>query len=504
VDTTRASSAPEDLAMNTIHPSPTRRGTALVIATVVIVMLAGMAISLTNLTVSRYGEQQRRQDQVRLLAAVESCSNEAISWVRNDPTYSASVANSGAIYNYLKNMPLSPHAFPTNAGSTAVLMSGSLPSTLMYQLYTVDPKWVTVFPVLSGSGNGLNFRNSCAVEARIIKVAGGVPSTWDGSERFVIYATATAGDASRPETVRRERIELVIKVDASSSTNYPFRRALFSQNGYDFSGTATTDSWKSDKDGDGIHETPYVAPASYGAIGGINTSGDLGSNGSLGSGVYDTSKVHGTAYPNAAYTLPTVTYNPPSITVQPKVTGDVTYSGAGTGTTTEIRVAEIAHKNGDAITIKGDGTVKIYVDGAFNVGDITFAAGSTAKLEIYQNSASGKGASFNAKNSIGDPNDPSRFLFVTAFTGTGSNEMSLNGGASFSGVVIAPYAGIKFNGGSDFYGSFIAKDFSSVVNGNFKFHYDISLANVPYGVTVTKPSFNTAAYHSHVMTYGEQ
>ncbi len=316
----------------------------------------------------------------------------------------------------------------------------------------------------------------------------------------MIYATATAGDPSRPATVRRERIELVVNVDTSSATNNAFQRALFAQNGYDFSGNADTDSWTSDTNGDGIHETPYVAPASYGAVGGVNTSGDVGSNATLGSGAYDTSKVHGTPTPNAGYTLPTVTYSPPAIAVGAKVTGDVTYTGSGT--TTEIRLAEIAQKNGDKMTIGGSGTVKIYVDGAFNVGDIDFAAGSTVKLEIYQNAAAGKGCSFNSKNTIGDPQDPSRFLFVTAFTGTGSNEMSLNGGASFSGMVVAPYAGIKFNGNSDFYGSFIAKDFSGAVNGNFSFHFDNSLRNVPFGTTVVKPLFNPNAYHNRVLTYG--
>lgn len=486
--------------MNTPPRSPSRRGTALVITSVIIIILAGMAISLTNLTVSRYGEQQRRQDQVNLLAAVESCSNEALNWVRNDPTWTSSDPNSGTIYNFLKNMPVSAHAYPTDTTSTnAVLVSSNLPSAIRSPLAAKN--WDKVFPALTGNGNAADRRNACTVEAKIIRVFDGVAGTWDDLDRYVIYATATAGDPARPGTVRRERIELVIKVVANSTINYPFRRAMFAQNGYDFRGTARTDSWKSDMNGDGIHETPYVAPASYGAVGGINTSGDLGSNGTLGSGTYDTSKVHGQAYPNAAFTMPTVVYAPPAIPVLPKVTNNVTY--VGVGPVTEIRVAEIAHKNTNTIMIAGSGTVKIYVDGAFNVGDITFAPGSTAKLEIHQNAAAGKGCNFNAKNTIGDPTDPSRFMFITAFTGTGANEMSLNGGSKFSAVVVAPYAGIKLNGGSDFYGAFVAKDFSGAVNGNFFFHYDIALASLPYGETSSKPSFNPNAYHNRILTYGE-
>ena len=131
-----------------------------------------MALSLTNLTVSRYGEQQRRQDQVNLLAAVESCTNEALSWVRNDPTYNPSDANSGAIYTYLKNMPLSNPGYPTEKVSTsAMLVSTSLPNDLISKLYVVDKKWTTMFPVLTGNGNTLGKRNGCAVEAKIIKTS---------------------------------------------------------------------------------------------------------------------------------------------------------------------------------------------------------------------------------------------------------------------------------------------------------------------------------------------
>jgi hypothetical protein len=87
-------------------------------------------------------------------------------------------------------------------------------------------------------------------------------------------------------------------------------------------------------------------------------------------------------------------------------------------------------------------------------------------------------------------------MFITAFSGTGPNGMSLNGGASFSGVVLAPYVGIKFNGNSDFYGAFRAKDFSGAVNGTFNFHYDEALGAIEMGkittteiVRVEKPAF---------------
>jgi hypothetical protein len=236
-----------------------------------------------------------------------------------------------------------------------------------------------------------------------------------------------------------------------------------------------------------------VAPASY-SVGGPNSNGDVGSNGTLGAGAYDTNKVHGTPTPNANAQLPTVNYAPPTSGVNPigTISSDTTLTGSGTGTTI-FQTPSLNHKNKDTLTISGTGTVVLYVDGSFNAGNINFAPGSTANLIIYQNDIGGKGCNFNAQNTIGDANDPKRFMFITAFSGTGSNEMSLNGGASFSGVVLAPNAGIKFNGNSEFYGSFVAEDFSGAINGTFNFHYDESLAGLSWGsimttVTSTGPS----------------
>lgn len=460
-----------------MHPSPTRRGAALLVSSIAVITIAGLAISLTNLTISRFDEQKRRQSQVDLLAATESAANETLAWLRANST----------VQDRLKLLMVSSPGYPTAEQSTSsVLVSTRLPSGL--------PE---VYPDLAAGANGANaagLRNGCTVVTKVIKVASNdSPSDWDGSERFIVYTTATSGDPTRPDSIRRLRVENVITAisedvprditNSVPSPAYPFTRGLFSINGYNFSGNADTDSWNSDPDGDGVH-TAYVAPSSY-TIGGPNSHGDIGSNGVLGAGAYDTNKIHGVATPDAKATLPTVTYNPPTsgYSALTTITNNASIAGSGTGNTI-YRIPSINQGNNKSLTITGTGTVVIYVDGVFNVGDINFAAGSTAKLIIYQNDVGGKGASFNSQNNVGDPKDPSRFLYVTAFSGTGSNEMKLNGGAKFSGVVLAPHAGIKFNGNSDFYGSFVAKDFSGSVNGNFSFHYDEGLAAMSWGTVM--------------------
>ncbi|MBA3698556.1 MAG: hypothetical protein H0W78_06870 [Planctomycetes bacterium] len=484
--------------MSIIH-NRSRAGSALVVSSIVIITIAGMAIALTDLTIGRYTEQKYRQAQVDLLAATESAANETVNWMKNNTS----------VQDALKNMAVSSPGYPkAESSNSATLVSSSLPPSLPAVFPSLMPKgsgtstytqggtYTTSSSTGTSGANSAGRRNACSVTTKVIKVASSAnPSVWDGSERFIVYTTAESGDRTRPDSVRRQRVETVItavSTTVSSTTTtttttsvptpaYPFTRGMFSLNGYDFKGAATTDSWKSDSNGDGIADTPYNKPASY-TIGGPNSHGDVGSNGVLGSGAYDTSKVHGQATPNANASLPNVTYAPPTsgYTSVAAITANKTLTGVGGGTTV-FRTPSVVHKNKNTLTIGGSGTVVLYVDGAFNVGDVVFAAGSTAKLVIYQNDIGGKGASFNAQNTIGDVKNPSRFLFVTAFSGTGSNEMSLNGGANFSAVVLAPNAGMKFNGGSNFFGSFVGKDFSGAVNGNFSFHYDESLAGLSWG-----------------------
>ncbi len=495
--------------MSVIH-NPSRAGSALVISSIVIITIAGMAIALTDLTIGRYTEQQYRQAQVDLLASTESAANETINWVKTNAT----------VLEAVRTMPISSPRYPTAQESTpGVLVSSSLPAGLpeVFPSLTTNSTSTstyrqggTLMTTTSTDGaNSAGRRNACAVVSKIIKVA------TDGDKDYLIaYVTAESGDRARAESVRRQRVETVIEVRRLTTVTptttlglrseptpaFPFTRGMFSINGYDFRGAATTDSWNSDSNGDGTADTPYRRPASY-TIGGPNSHGDVGSNGVLGSGAYDTSKVHGQATPNANAALPNVTYAPPTTgyTPVPSISTNRTLTGVGGGTTV-FRTPSVDHRNRNTLTIGGTGTVVLYVDGAFNVGDVVFAAGSTAKLVIYQNDIAGRGASFNAQNTVGDATDPKRFMFITAFSGTGSNEMSLNGGANFSAVVLAPNAGMKFNGGSNFFGSFVGKDFSGAVNGNFSFHYDESLAGLSWGSVMRDIPTELTTYETTITT----
>ena len=187
--------------------SLTRRGSALVISSIVVITIAGMSIVLTNLSIGRFGEQRARQSQVDLLAATESAANEAISWVRINTD----------VQDKLRNLTLSSPGYPdTLVGTGAVLVSSSLPTGLP----AVFPSLTAGSTAFGSNANKEGVRNLCAVITKIIKVASTTPppSVWDGSERFIIYTTATAGDPSRPETIRRQRVETVIKAISVNET----------------------------------------------------------------------------------------------------------------------------------------------------------------------------------------------------------------------------------------------------------------------------------------------
>jgi hypothetical protein len=156
--------------------------------------------------------------------------------------------------------------------------------------------------------------------------------------------------------------------------------------------------------------------------------------------------------------------------------------------------------NGDVITIAGSGTIRIYVDGQINLQNLVFAPGSTATVQIVQNSYNVTNANRTnlggSTTSIGDPNNPRRMILMSNYTGGSSvstgGEMQLNGGAMFSGIVYAPYAGMALNGTADFYGSITAGNYSGTVNGSFNFHYDESLATVSFPFST--PRLTAAAW----------
>lgn len=556
-----------------------RSAAALVIAITILITLASMAFVLSSLAIGRYKEQQTRQAQVLLLAASESAANEALSWMQNNQ----------AVLDYLRAMPVSSLAFPTTAVSTAAVLVSSDISVLSVGTAATYPALVN-----GGTGNGANLRNALQVQTKIIKVADANIGSWpDGDERFMIFSTAAAGGnvtgstITRADDFRRQRISALVKVGVVN--NNVFRQAMFSHAGYNISGTAKTDSWRSfiaisavtagfpgtiSMVGDTRKYFDWEAPSlavvgtfsgigsfsieganytvnaatnvTYDPIANVTTvrpnqavpvsvavsdsidfsytqgkangsgidrdaanlndyaynDGDISSNGLVTAN--SPTNVHGDIYPFANQPLPVVAYNPPaSASAIGIINGNYSYTNI-VGGTVNLRTPRIAQGNNQAITIGGTGTVRLWVDGQMELTNLNFAPGSTVKVEIYQDNyaITNNGSSIGkAQSAFGDASDPARVLIFTNYSGTGTKELGLNGGTSFSAVMYAPYAGIKLNGGSDFFGSIVTRDMSGTVNGNFSFHYDEALANLPIGLAT--PRLTAASWHPRNLSVGE-
>ncbi|MBA3686221.1 MAG: hypothetical protein H0W72_13420, partial [Planctomycetes bacterium] len=439
-------------------------------------------MTLSGLTVSRIGEQQRRERQTDLTMAAESATNEVLSWLQN---------NDGAIA-YLKDMAVtSTPAFPTTTTSTSlVLVSTNVPVNFpsgMASTGAITPAIPAAFPALVGSDpvamNATNVRNGCTVASKIIKIVPSGAVAWpSGNERFMVYTTATQGSG---KTLRRQRVSAVIRVSRISESI--FTRAMFSIAGYTFKGSATTDSWNS-----------ASGTVAY-------STGIAGSNGGLGSnGTLDVQKPENVAGPyegNLNIPVNPVPYNPPaviastttaSLTAYNNVVGALGYGNQG-GNVTAILVPNIS----DNMVFGGAGTVKLYVNGVMNLADITFAPGSTVKLEIYQNTYSGGAESQYGKTNFGDLTNPSRLQIYTNHTGSGK----VNGGTNWSAVLFGPNLTLRFNGNASYYGSMVVGSLAGLVNGNFAFHYDDSLAQIPVGSAL--PRLTAAAWFNRDLTFSE-
>lgn len=439
--------------------SPSRRGSAMVMAAVLVVILGGIAISLTETTVSSLKGEHRRADDLALAMAAESSANIAIEYLQR---------HSDMLRTDLK----------TEAEKKAVLPSME---ELEAGKSTAELGAATGIRVVAGMGIGSRW---CYVGQRAViktyvdglpRLEIVAPGTADSmlQDVYFVRAWATQGSAADVATWRTRRVEMLF-------VPYPqevFVRAMFASRGYDFQGDAKTNSWDS--------ATGPYDPATPGK------KGDLGSEGDIY--VQKPSNVQGKVDDFINYPLPPIEFDDSLAYESPDVLKASTTLTAGT-----YRFAAIDLHEPEQLTITG--AVKIYVDGPVSLsGGKKFNplvyTDATSKLTIVQNdydpaahpewSGISNGIdTVNGTESIGDPTMPSRFIYVSAFHG----EMTFNGNGVFGGVLYVPNATLKLNGTFDFFGSVIANAFASKaltgeaeqgkVNGTFSFHFDEQLAKL--------------------------
>lgn len=452
-------------------PSQTRRGTALIVATLVMVALIGLATALTDLTIGTSKEAAYRREVVTVTVTAESCANLALNHLQTDPDLEAEL-----LACKTRSADHTDNDLTDEVASDAIADPATGRSTLNGLSHRATYKYIgTITVPLYGVSE------SQAVYQLTTTVATGGPAR-------LFESTGARNPIASPEHYRRRRVEALFTPVPSAI----FRQAMFARRGYQYMGSAKTDSWNST---DGA--TSYAAATQ-------GNQGDLASEGTIV--VQKPGNVLGDVNCNVRLPIPTLTYNPAgaddlrTVLASGKLASGTLPRGfvapAVPDPTVEYkyRVSSLEPSANNSITILPNSKVTIYVDGTVSLKK-DWVVPKTSTLRIVQdNCDAGTGGppTINGNITVGCIDRPASFQFITLYDGTvgtsagAAFDFQMNGSAKFGGVLFAPNSSFKLNGTFDFFGALIANSMRETdnaadlgkVNGSFYFHYDESLGNL--------------------------
>ncbi|MFW5828687.1 MAG: DUF7305 domain-containing protein [Planctomycetota bacterium] len=439
-----------------------RSGNAMVITMGMLVVLAGLASVLADVTIGNLRLQTEHTRDIQLTIASESAANCALSWIQNSWEDDFAPAFEGLdTVGKVVDVPLSDYLDSLPHEPDGVDMNGSLIRL-----------------------NGLQ------LTAEVEKLSGDAAD----ASVYLIRATGIAGNPSHPAIYRRHRVEITTYpvLNNDSSETSMFGSPLTALTGYHFGGNAHTDSWNS---GDGQYEQANAGE-----------KGDLVSEGIIT--VADDDNVKGDVHSNQNTNLPTFDYDTYVTAYQPASHADITSSTTLTSGIYEVN--EIAPGNNNTISI--DGPVVLFVDGPIDLHKTSINyMNDDASLVIFQSDYDGEETtgvdSFAAGNTVlgaftgldkkggtitSAKIQPERFQLYSNHDGA----IKFAGNMTFGGVIYAPRAQFKLAGTADVFGSLIAGSFDSdEIVGSFFFHYDEGLTDPS-----KFPAFN--AYELPTMVIG--
>ncbi|MBA3846738.1 MAG: hypothetical protein H0X45_08850 [Planctomycetes bacterium] len=420
-------------AMDTLpNGSQTRRGTALVAVATLSMTLGALALAVSEMSVSRLRDQQRRQDQFRLMASTESGLNACYGWLLADETRLTTMADGATIVT------------PTTGDTKPITDINGMPVVCELTCYEEGKRWR-------------------------LRVQG------------------TAGDrVAAPESYRRQMIEIAIARDIFSSS-IP---GAYADWGYEFKGSGNAGWWDSDP--------TYTSPEETSALAGDPSLPGTGPV-VLASGnwlnVAKPENVDG-QYGKVYMPMPTLNWTPSPAADSGALTTDIDLA---TGTSYHY-----AEWTGGIITVKGSGTVTVWIDGNIDYGQIGVKYDSAdSVLKVRQGNPDVdefESSKLNGNVYLGDvdgfTSDPRRFQIISEYDGV----ITLNGNAAMSAVLIAPNASLKLRGTFDFYGAMIVNKMEAdKVTGNPSFYYDVNLADLEFPELST---FEMLAWRTQSIGYG--
>jgi Tfp pilus assembly protein PilX len=160
--------------------------------------------------------------------------------------------------------------------------------------------------------------------------------------------------------------------------------------------------------------------------------------------------------------------------------GNLKLSG-GTTTLTSGTYRFDSISTSGSTTLALSGEVNLYLDGDLSVSgqsQIVLLPPPPAKVNIYQSSAGS--IKVSGGGLVNQTMIPGNMMVYSAST----TNADISGNSDFFGAVYAPQATFKPSGGSSFYGAFIAGNVQ--ITGGATFHYDEDLGNQPNAIPVYK------------------
>lgn len=474
------------LAQRTI----TRRGNALLLVMGLLIALATMATSLTELAVGNHRLHEERKVKLKITVAAESGANLAVAWFeKNWITQSANMEGA-----HPPDLVVPLGSFLTSEAETYATEQG-----------TAAPDGFTVIDANTISVNGEQ------ITASISKLSG----TNARESVYQLTSIATHGDRSIAETYRRQRVQLTFYPIFETSSIYA--QSLLTLAGYDFGGNASTDSWSSrlDIDGDGLADITSALQV-YDSSDTTDDHGDLVSTGTITQS--GSSVVNGDTHSNADVSIDRVDYNGLRAAKAAAIGIDTSYGSVSSSQTFGTIGSETAYEldalslgNRDVITIRGD--VTLFVD-----GEVSFGSGNGNRFDLSQGSVtiiqsdydgdavSHANSTFNGNAEVGamdvggvhNAHDPTKFIFKTDHDG----DIKFNGTAEMCGIFYAPRATMKLTGTFDMFGAMVVGAMQNdQVTGTPNFHYDEALADLTSDPDPT-PSLVVSAWRTSSLGFG--
>lgn len=446
-----------------------RRGTAMIAASLLVVVMASAATVLLTTSIGRLNEQTNRADEVLLSVTAESVFNAGFDQLRT------TIANRGLILPTGRSI-----LWTDDALGVAGLNRAQVDNAAGGRVFTLTALDSGATPTVGDEAN-----ESYQLVAR----------SWR-NDRNVSKADSFAG------RTQARTVEAVVST-ATRAATVP-RVAMFALDSYSFMGSADSDSFDSDMAVD-LNNRRSDVYDQWEAFSQTDTSdhGDLSSGGTLT--VAKPENVKGATASNVAMPIEMPETDAPA--------GTTWTPGTNQGLTANTTLAagtyrtKFVNLSGKTLTITGGTTCKLYVEGPFvlSSSQIVFADYNT-RIEIYQKDFSGDagtgvgplGTKLNGNAEIGltqtayglKPCKPTQLVIFSNYgmdsaTDNGTEkqhdfEMRMNGNAGFSGLIIAPGAPFRMNGNFHFFGGILAKTFGDRVNGNYHFRYDDALSRLDW------------------------